>query len=172
MGENPPVLRRCHFRQEWKYFFVFKSLPGFYKNRQFCNFPPDAAQPLAVALNGPVHPPVVWTCQEKDVLGPTEIVELRGNGAILLIGRRLSFGQLNRFDAKTCGSIEDPQTIADRVRSYSAYPGHCAAPWCRAMTWIWHVMLAALSPKAPGWCLKLRMSAGLAQPLPKKSNTV
>ncbi|RCK54288.1 hypothetical protein TH25_03030 [Thalassospira profundimaris] len=58
------------------------------------------------------------------MLGPTEIVALRGNGSILLIGRRLSFGQLNRFDAKTCGSIEDPQTIADRVRCYSAYPGN------------------------------------------------
>lgn len=58
------------------------------------------------------------------MLGPTEIVELRGNGSILLIGRRLSFGQLNRFDAKTCGSIEDPQTIAERIRCYSAYPGN------------------------------------------------
>lgn len=54
----------------------------------------------------------------------SEIVELRGNGSILLIGRRLCFAQLNRFDAKTCGSIEDPQGIADRVRSYAAYPGN------------------------------------------------
>ncbi|MEQ5776707.1 hypothetical protein J4E05_14345 [Thalassospira sp. NFXS8] len=57
-------------------------------------------------------------------MGPTEIVELHGNGSILLIGRRPRFGQLNRFDAKTCGSIEDPQTIADGVRCYTAYPGN------------------------------------------------
>ncbi|WP_417842366.1 hypothetical protein [Thalassospira sp.] len=54
----------------------------------------------------------------------SEIVELRGNGSILLIGRRLCFAQLNRFDAKTCGRIEDPQGIADRVRTYASYPGN------------------------------------------------
>ncbi|MEQ5776292.1 hypothetical protein J4E05_12235 [Thalassospira sp. NFXS8] len=54
----------------------------------------------------------------------SEIVELRGNGSILLIGRPISFGQLNRFDARMCGSIDDPQRIADRVRHYASHPGN------------------------------------------------
>lgn len=54
----------------------------------------------------------------------SEIVELRGNGSILLIGRPISFGQLNRFDARMCGSIDDPQRIADRVRHYVSHPGN------------------------------------------------
>lgn len=53
-----------------------------------------------------------------------EIAELHGTDSILLIGRRVSFGQLNRFERQVRGMDIDPHCLVEKIRRFGAYPGN------------------------------------------------
>ncbi|WP_259779855.1 hypothetical protein [Aestuariispira ectoiniformans] len=65
---------------------------------------------------------------------PSDAVELRGSGSYLLIGRRLSFGQLSSRGHRMPGVVGDPHRLADLMRRYlqqSGNEGKLRAFWWR-----------------------------------------
>ena len=65
---------------------------------------------------------------------PSDAVELRGSGSYLLIGRRLSFGQLSSRGHSMPGVVGDPHRLADLMRRYlqqSGNEGKLRAFWWR-----------------------------------------
>ncbi|WP_259779866.1 hypothetical protein [Aestuariispira ectoiniformans] len=72
---------------------------------------------------------------------PSDAVELRGSGSYLLIGRRLSFGQLSSRGHRMPGVVGDPHRLADLMRRYlqqSGNEGKLRAFWWRVACGRWH----------------------------------